>query len=299
MHCITAKGQMAIRKGMVEAYRLGMSVERISEKFNVARSTVHRWIHRASLENRSFVPRYQPRKVPAAIEEHVRQVRLQTHAGPWRIGILLRMPTSTVYKILRRLGINRLAPDVPAPPTPRYEKKHPGELVHVDVKKLGLQGLAPQPRRFQAQLAYQRLHVMLDDCSRVVFTAIYPDETAASAAEFLERGIAYFASLGIVVHAVLSDNGAAYLSEQWRDTCQLLGVQHLRTRPRRPQTNGKCERWNRTVKEEALRGRLLPGLEARATVIDNFAAFYNTRRPHKALHGKTPLQRLVACSVPV
>ncbi len=299
MYCTTGSPRGALREKMVQAYRDGQTVSAIARWFKVARSTVYRWIRQASLESRSTVPRYQPRKTPAIVEERVRKMRLETGRGPWFIGIQLGMPTSTVYKILCRLGINRLAIPMPAEKPQRYEYKYPGELVHVDVKKLGTKGLVPTPRSISRQLGHQCLHVMIDDCCRVVFSAIYEDETAASAAEFLERGIAHFASLGVAVQRVLTDNGSAYLSQQWRDTCTLLGVRALRTRPRHPQTNGKCERWNRTLMEEALQARVQPSLQARTVVIDNFVNYYNTKRPHKALHGKTPLRRLVQCSVGV
>jgi len=138
---------------------------------------------------------------------------------------------------------------------------------------------------------------MVDDCTRWVFCAIYPDESAASSTEFLERGIEHFASLGMPVQRLLTDNAPAYISERWRDICELLGVRHTRIRPYHPQTNGKVERWHRTLMEEAITSaRVLPSLQARETIIHNFVTFYNTRRPHKALNGKTPLRKLATCS---
>jgi transposase InsO family protein len=293
MYSTTQSPRGVIRAKMVEAYRAGSGMTAIAQYFKVARSTARRWVRRASLESRSSVPRYQPRKVTAEVEQRVRLMRLQTKRGPWYIGIQLGMPTSTVYKILCRLGMNRLV--VPTPPQPirRYECERPGELVHIDVKKLGTKGLLPQSRSVNRQRAHECLHVMVDDHSRYAFAMIYADETAGSAAEFLERGIAHFAMLGVPVERVLTDNGSAYLSEVWANTCALLGVRPMRTRPRRPQTNGKVERWNRTLMEECLTSSTLPSLEARAVVIENFVAVYNTRRPHKALHGQTPLRKLV------
>lgn len=295
MYCTTQSTRGVLRAKLVEAYQAGEKVSAIAKWFKVARTTVYYWLQRASTESQPTVPRYQPRKTPPAVEAQIRQLREQTHRGPWYIGIQLGLPTSTVYKVLCRLGLNRL-PAPPREPIHRYQHDQPGALVHVDVKKLGTRGLVPLPRSQNRLRAGQCLHVMIDDCSRFVFAAIYADETAASAAEFLERGIEQFARLGVVVHRVLSDNGSAYLSEQWRNTCALLGVRALRTRPRRPQTNGKCERWNRTLLEEGLPARVLPSLQARAVVIDNFVNYYNTRRPHKALNGKTPLRWLASCS---
>ena len=295
MYCNTNSPQATKRTYAIEAYRRGETVTAIARWLSMARSTVYHWLQRAGVESRSTVPHHQPRKTPPSVEAQVKQLREQTQRGPWYIGIQLGMPTSTVYKILCRLQLNRL-PQPPPEPIRRYQYDQPGALVHIDVKKLGTRGLVPMPRSQNRHLAAQCLHVMVDDCSRFVFAAIYNDETAASAAEFLERGIDQFAGLGVTVHRVLTDNGSAYLSERWRDTCSLLGVQALRTRPRRPQTNGKCERWNRTLVEEGLPARVLPSLQARAAVIDNFVNYYNTRRPHKALNGKTPLRQLVKCS---
>ena len=279
---------------MIQAHEDGMTVTDISTSFHVARSTVYYWLRRASVESRSPLPRYQPRKTPPAIEAEVGRLREQTGWGPWRIGLALHMHGSTVYKILRRLGLNR-KPAAPKEPVRRYEHQIPGSLVHVDVKKLGTKGLAPQPRSVNRHRSYECLHVMIDDCTRMVFTAIYPDETGASAAEFFERGVQQFARFGITVQRVLSDNGGGFRSDHYRDTCSLLGIRPLYTRPRRPQTNGKCERWHRTLMDEALPSRVQPSIESRAQVIDNFVNYYNTRRPHKALNGKTPLQRLVMC----
>lgn len=294
MYCITGSPYAAIRSKMVAAHEDGTTISEIARRFKVSRPTVYRWLRRASLETRCSVPLHQPRRTSPQVEEQVRLLREQTGRGPWYLGIRLGMPTSTVYKILCRLGLNR-KPQPPPEPIRRYEHKQAGQLVHVDVKKLGTKGIVPLPQAIRREIGRQCLHVMLDDCSRTVFTAVYPNETAAVAAEFLERGVARFASLGVTVQRVLTDNGSAYRSEQWRDTCELLGVGPRFTRPRRPQTNGKVERWIRTLMEEALPTRILPSIEAREVVINNFEAEYNTRRPHKALNGKTPLRRLVEC----
>lgn len=299
MYCITGSPYAALRPKYIQAHQAGMTVAAISRQFKVHRTTIYRWLRRVSMESRSSVPRYQPRKVSAALEAQVRAAREQTGRGPWFIGIELGMPTSTVYKILCRLGINRLHPPPPPQPIRRYEYSRPGAMVHVDVKKLGTKGLVRLPWNLRRQLGRQCLHVMIDDYSRWVFAAIYLGEAADVAAEFLERGIAHFASLGVSVERVLTDNGSAYISDHWRTTCQLLGVRALRTKPYRPQTNGKCERWHRTLMQEALVGNVLPSVQARAVVIENFVNRYNCHRPHKALNGKTPLRRLAQCRLGV
>ena len=273
-----------------------MTVSAIAQLLKVARSTVYHWLRATSLESQVPIPRYQPRRTPVLVEDRVRVVRVQTGRGPWFIGLQLGMPSSTVYKILRRYGINRLAPPIAPAPVRRYEYAHPGELVHLDVKKLGTRGLVNAPRSVNRHLAYECLHVMLDDCSRYVYSETLPDETANTTAEFFERGVGHFAGLGVIVQRALSDNGSAYRSERWRDTCALLGVRAMYTRPRRPQTNGKVERWNRTLNDEGLPARVIPSLQARSVITENFVRYYNTKRRHKALNGKTPLQRLVECS---
>lgn len=293
MHYTTRYAPERVRSQWVEEFGRGLSVSQISQMHQVARSTVQRWLHREVMSSRSSRPHHQPGKLDPALEQQVLTIRRQTRWGPWRIGQQLGMPASTVYKVLHRHGINRLASLETLPPVQRYEWRRSGELMHVDVKKLGLRGLVHARHQYTRQMASQHLHVMLDDHSRVVYARIYPDESADSATEFLERGVAWFASLGVLAQRVLTDNGSAYTSVRWRDVCQLLGIRHLRTRPYRPQTNGKCERWNRTLIEEAIPGRLLPSLEARAAVIENFVHHYNSHRAHTALKGKMPLQRLL------
>jgi transposase InsO family protein len=199
------------------------------------------------------------------------------------------MPHATVYRILVRLGINKLAltGELPTPGV-RYEHAHPGGLLHVDVKKLHRIGLQQRPAG-----PGECLHVVLDDHSRTVYQEKHPDESALTAAAVLERSVAWFASLGVSCQRVLTDNHPTYRSLIWHHTCQLLQIRALHTRPYRPQTNGKVERWNRTLLNEALRGRRFGSTQARAVAIDNFVNAYNAHRPHTALDGKTPLQRLL------
>jgi len=250
---------------------------------------IDRWLKRPTVETASSRPKRQPRKSSPELEEQIRQLRETYRMGPWQIAQRLGMPASTVYKILVRLGINKLAPVEQLPPAgPRYEYDKPGGLVHMDVKKLHRLGLRHRPRG-----TGECLHVLLDDCSRDVYTERHPDETASTIAAFFERGVERFASLGVTIERVLTDNHPSNRSHLLRRTCQLLGTRQLFTRPRRPQTNGKVERWNRTLMEALFRGQIYPSLEARDAAVDNFTNYYNTHRPHSALGGKTPLQRLV------
>jgi transposase InsO family protein len=292
MHYTTRFKPERVRAQWLAELRNGATVSELSKVHRVARTTIYRWLRRAITESRSSRPHRSPRKLDAATEARIIAVRKETRRGPWAIGQRLKLPASTVYKVLKRAGIARLTMLDPKTPPQRYEWSAPGELVHVDIKHLGLHGIAGPRRRFTRAEARQYLHVMLDDHSRVVFARIYPDEGVESATEFLERGVEWFASLGIRVQRVLTDNGSAYRSARFHDVCELLDLHHRRTRPYRPQTNGKCERWNRTLEHEALPHRFLPSLEAREVVIDNFVHSYNSDRPHTALKGKTPFQRL-------
>lgn len=289
MHYTTRFSPETIRTAMVADFRGGTTVTQISRKYVVSRRTVYRWLRRLGVEARTSRPKRQPRKSSPTLEERVRLMRQETRKGPLRLSWELRIPASTVYKILVRLGINKLAPLAEIPPAGRrYEYAEPGDLLHVDVKKLHRIGL----NKRQAGPG-ECLHVMLDDNSRPTYTEVHPDESSATAAAFLERGVAWFASLGVTCKRVLTDNHPTYRSLLWRHTCQLLGLRAMRTRSRRPQTNGKCERWNRTLMEELLRGASFASPQARAVAIENYVRYYNSRRPHTALAGKTPLQRLL------
>jgi transposase InsO family protein len=287
MHFTTYFSAESTRQKVIDACRRGLNVRQVSREVGVSRPMVQRWAHREGVTARSSCPHHQPRKTPAPIEEQVRAMRLATRYGPLRIGQLLHLPPSTVYRILKRLGINKLAPKGSLPPIRRYEHDQPGALLHVDVKKLHRLGLTKPP------WVRDCLHVVLDDHSRVVYAELLPDETAPTAADCLERAVAWFESLGVRSLRVLTDNHPTYRSNLWRDRCQLLGLSHLRTLPRRPQTNGKVERWNRTLLEEVIHGRTFASREARTAAVLNYIPEYNTRRPHTALGGSTPLLRLL------
>lgn len=292
MHCTTHFSPEKVRAQVVAAVHSGLRRIDVSRRFGVSRRMIDRWVKRQTVKTASSRPKHQPRKSSPELEEQVRQLREVGRMGPWQIAQRLGKPKSTVYKILVRLGINKLAPVEQLPPAgPRYEYDKPGELVHMDVKKLHRLGLRQRPRG-----SGECLHVLLDDCSRNVYTERHPDETASTIAAFFERGVERFASLGVTVERVLTDNHPSNRSHLLRRTCQLLGTRQIFTRPRRPQTNGKCERWNRTLMEALFRGQIYASLEARGAVVDNFTNFYNAHRPHSALGGKTPLQRLVDAS---
>jgi transposase InsO family protein len=292
MHFTTYFGAEKRRADIVAAARSGQRRAETAREYGVSRQMIARWLKRLTVQTASSRPRRQPRKSSPELEEQVRQLRETDRMGPWQIGQRLGIPASTAYKILVRLGINKLPPLEPLPPPgPRYEYAKPGGLVHMDVKKLHRLGLE-HPSRGSGECE----HVMLDDCSRFVFTERHPDETALTITAFFERGVARFASLGVTIERLLSDNHQSNRSVLLRNTCQLLGIRQMFTRPRRPQTNGKCERWNRTMMEAVFRGQRYRSQEARGVAVDKFTDYYNAHRQHTALGGKTPLQRLVEAS---
>jgi transposase InsO family protein len=289
MHCTTRFSPEEVRSQIVAAVRSGRSQASVARSFGVSRKMVGRWYHSPTVETASSRPKHQPRTSSPEVEERVRELREISRMGPWQIGHRLGMPASTVYKILVRLGINKLAPVEQLPPVGRrYEYEKPGAMFHMDVKKLHGLGLR-RPSRGPGECE----HVLLDDCSRWVYSERHPDETATTIAGFLERGALRLASLGVTIERLLTDNHPSNRSVLLRHTCQLMGIRHVFTRPRRPQTNGKCERWNRTLMEALFRGQVYGSREARGAAIDNWVNFYNAHRPHTALGGKTPLQRLV------
>lgn len=291
MHYTTRWDIEALRADIVADRKAGLLIREIRAKYRISKHTVYRWLHRATFESRSSRPHRQPRRLRPEIEQRIIDARQSLKLGPDMLGFELHVPASTVYKVLKRHGINRLAPKNQLPAV-RYEHATPGALVHVDVKKLGTFGLFDDPKPRRKAPGYECLHVAIDDCTRIGYPEIHPNEMAMTASASLERMVRWYASIGIRVERVMTDRGAAYTSQLWRDTCQLLGIRHVLIRPRRPQTNGKCERWIRTIADEALRGRAYGTLEARANALANYVNRYNTRRPHTALGGRTPFQML-------
>jgi len=297
MHYTTRWDAEAIRSSIVADRKTGMIVREIQRKYNVSKHTVYRWLKRPDCKSRPSTPHHQPKRLTAEVEQRVIAARQQRKVGPNVLGFELAMPASTVYKVLRRHGINKLFPKSHLPSV-RYELPTPGAMLHIDVKKLGTLGLFDAPHKRRHGPGYECMHVAIDDCTRVGRAEIHPNETANTATACLERMVRWYASIGVPVQRVMTDHGPTYTSSYWRDTCQLLGIRHVLIRPRRPQTNGKCERWIRTISDEALKGRAYGSLQARADAIDKYVNHYNTGRLHTAIGGKTPFQRLAEKSTP-
>ncbi len=242
----------------------------------------------------------RPRRVRCALSTKQRQAieRLRRERKPYReIAKLVRAPLSTVARQVRRLGLNRLEVLDPKPPVQRYEHEHPGELVHLDTKRLGRfwrpgHRVTGNRSRESRGAGWQFLHVAIDDHARVAYGEIYRDERGLSCARFLNRLLSYYRRLGIKVQRILTDNGTGYRSKRFRRACQRLGVKHSYTRPYRPQTNGKAERFIKTTLHEWAYVRTYANDRERTKAWLPWLHHYNWHRPHASLDYRPPIRRL-------
>ncbi|WP_307623959.1 IS481 family transposase [Streptomyces sp. V3I7] len=298
------------RRLLVERVCAGRPVAHVAAEMGISRATAHKWVRRwraegeSGLHDRSSRPRTTPHRTPAMVEAHVCQLRQARKLGPARIGPVLGMPASTVHRILVRHGLNRLAHlDRPTSEViRRYERDRPGELVHVDVKKLGripdggghkvLGRQAGRVRR--SSMGFDYVHSAVDDHSRLAYSEIHPDEKADTCAGFLRRAAAFFATCGIEhIERVLTDNAWPYRkSFAWRQALADLGAAGKLTRIYRPQTNGKVERFNRTLLDEWAYLRPYISNTERAEALPDFLHTYNHHRCHTALGGQPPISRV-------
>lgn len=282
---------------------------RAAEAAGVSLPTVYKWVRRFSEEgaggllDRSSAPHRCPHALPRRQVQRILRARRDLGWGPHRLGPWLGHPRSTVYGVLRREGARRLGDlDRPTKTPIRYERAHPGELIHVDVKKLGRipsgggwrkLGRDAGHRDRKTGVGYDYLHVAVDDHSRVAYVEVLSDERAATVAGFFTRMGAHFDALGIDVQEVMTDNAWCYTRSTRVDrSLEALGAHHVTIRPHRPQTNGKAERFNRTLLEEWAYTKLYRSNEARLAGLATFIDFYNRRRPHTALGGRAPMDRV-------
>ena len=292
----------------------GRPVAHVVKELNVSRATGYKWLARwraegaAGLVDRSSRARRLPGKTPPATEARVLQLRSARKLGPARIGPLLGMAPSTVHAVLRRHGMHRLAwLDRPTGQLiRRYERDRPGELLHVDVKKLGRlrdgggwralgrDSLEHRRARDATRVGYEYVHCAVDDHTRLAYAEIHPDERGGTCAAFLRRAAAWFASVGVEpIERVLTDNALAYRrSTAWQTALTDLGIQARFTRRYRPQTNGKAERFNRTLTEEWAYARPFTSGSDRAAALPTWLHTYNHHRGHTALHGHPPITRV-------
>jgi transposase InsO family protein len=271
--------------------------------FGISERTAYRWLARwragdRALQDRSSAPRRVPRRTPAAVERLIEQLR-RLRLTSTRIAAELKMAVSTVGAVLARLGLNRLSRLAPPEPPNRYERRHPGELVHLDVKKLG-RFSRPGHRATSNRVIRNRgagwefVHVAVDDCTRLAYVEVLPDERGITTVEYLRRAHRWFAQHGVDVQRIMSDNGPNYHSRVVTAACTELKIRHVFTQPYRPRTNGKAERFIQTLIREWAYAASYPTSAHRLRALPVWINYYNKQRPHGALGHRPPASRLPA-----
>jgi transposase InsO family protein len=298
---LTPAGREILVRRVVDEGHTPMAV---ATAMGVCVRTVRKWVERfqaegiAGLVDRSSRPHHSPTRTPASLAEQIGHLRRQRWTGA-QIAAELAVSKTTVFRTLARLGLNRLKSLEPAEPVRRYERERPGELIHIDIKKLGR--FAKVGHRITGQTAghdrsrgigWEFAHVCIDDASRVAFVQILPDERKESAVAFLEAAVAYYAGLGVTVERVMTDNGSCYRSKAFRKTCKRLGLRHIFTRPYTPKTNGKAERFIQTALREWAYARAYDHSDQRAAELPRWVHRYNWHRPHGSLQARPPISRL-------
>lgn len=318
---LTPRARLRLARLVVED---GWPIARAAERYDVSWPTAARWADRyrqagpAGMADRSCRPHRQPRRTPQPVVRAIVALRWRHRLGPVAIGAKLGMPASTVHAVLVRCRLNRLGhvDRVTAEPVRRYEHDRPGALLHVDVKKLGNipdgggwryvgraqgkkhraamanAGKTGRDRHYGARLGTAFVHTAIDDHTRLAYAEIHDDETAATAAAVLRRSVAWFAARGVTVERVLSDNGSCYRGRVWAAACAELGIRPKKTRPYRPQTNGKIERFHRTLAAGWAFARMFPSESARRHALPTWLHEYNHHRPHTAIGNRPPITRL-------
>src|SRR6202041_1392970 len=306
---LTPRGREAMARSVMEG---GSSKAAAARAFHTTPKTVAKWIARfraegaAGLQDRPSRPHSSPGQTPLATCERVEALRRQRHTGE-QIAAEVGVSAATVSRVLKRLGLNRMAALEPAEPIRRYERERPGELIHIDIKKLGRfdqvghritgdrtrQSSRRGIRQGKAWGAgWEFVHVAIDDNSRIAFAKIMPNEKKRSATAFLRAAVAYYASLGIKIQRVMSDNGACYKSFAFRRACKQLGLRHIRTRPYTPKTNGKAERFIQTTLREWAYAQAYQSSNQRRQFLPDWLHSYNWHRPHSGIDDKVPISRL-------
>jgi transposase InsO family protein len=294
---------------LIERHLAGMPLAHVAEQMGISRQTASKWWHRY-LEDPDG-PWYEdrstqgtcPHRISAETEARIVWLRRVRKVGPVTIAATVGVSSATVWRVLKAHGLNRLGfIDPPTGTVIRYERDYPGDLVHFDTKKYGR--IPPgggrrsvgeagyrTSRRQKARIGYVHLHAAIDDHSRLGYAAVYPDATAASCTAFLEDTIAFFATWGITIHQLMTDNAKAYTGNEFTRLRTDFGIDHLLIRPYRPQTNGKVERLHRTLKREWAHARPYTSEPERVAALDSYLDHYNTVRYHTAIKG-TPASRV-------
>ena len=292
------------RQLLCERIRLGgWTVQDAAEAANVSERTAYRWLARYDagepMTDRSSRPYSSPTRTPVKVEiviERLRRSRMTSSA----IAAALKMAVSTVCAVLHRLGLNRLSRLDPVEPPNRYCRRHPGELVHLDVKTLGRfakpgkRVLGVGPGRHTKRAGWEAVHVAVDDASRLAYVEVLANQTATTTVGFLIRAITWFADHGVTIHEVMTDNGSPYRSKLWAAEIDRRGLVHIRTRPYRPRTNGKAERFIQTMLREWAYAMTYRSSDHRHAVLPRWLHHYNHTRLHGSLGHKPPISVLAA-----
>jgi transposase len=317
---LTPRARLRLARLIVDQ---GWPVARAAERYDVSWPTARRWARRyaehgpAAMRDRSSRPHRSPARTPQPVVRKIVHLRWKQRLGPVQIAGRLGMAASTVHAVLTRCRVNRLShiDRATGEPIRRYEYDKPGAMLHVDVKKYGnipdgggwrYVGRAQGDRHRQAtarrtgarganwepRIGTAFVHSVVDDHSRVAYAEIRDDETAATAIDVLRHAVAWFAARGVTIERVLSDNGSAYKSHAWRQACTELGIRPKKTRPYRPQTNGKVERFHRTMTDGWALARFYSSEHARRKALPAWLHHYNHHRPHTATSGRPPITRL-------
>ena len=286
----------------------GQTPKTVSEAVGVCPRTARKWVERyrreglAGLRDRSSRPHRLYRPTPQAVVEEIAVLRRQRCTGK-QIASQVGVSPATVSRILRRLGLNKLSALEPAEPVRRYERERPGEMIHLDIKKLGrIDGVGHRitgDRSGQSNLrargegpGWEFVHVAIDDASRIAFAKVMKNERKRSATAFLKAALAYYESLGIKVERVMTDNGSCYKSFAFRRLCKRLGLKHVRTKPYTPKTNGNAERFIQTALREWAYAQAYQHSRQRTEYLPYWLHRYNWHRPHTGIGAKTPISRL-------
>jgi transposase InsO family protein len=296
------------RERMVLAMRSGQTPEAAARAAGVCPRTARKWLKRFEAEgpdgllDRSSRPHKLRRPTPAAVYAEIVALRRQRLCGR-HIAKRVGVSPATVSRVLRAARLSRMSDLDPVEPVRRYERATPGELIHIDIKKLGrIDGVGHRitgDRRGQSNrrgrgqgLGWEFAHVCVDDASRIACAEMKRDETAASAVDFLTAAVAYYRSLGVAVTRVMTDNGSCYKAFAFRDACRDLGLKHIRTKPYTPKTNGKAERFIQTALREWAYARPYDHSDQRTSQLPHWLHDYNWHRPHGGIHAKTPISKL-------
>jgi transposase InsO family protein len=278
-------------------------------KFAVTAKVVKRWVERyktegrAGMVDRSSRPRRSPNATERAVADRIVALRRQRLTGK-HIASLAAVSPATVSRVLARAGLSRLKDLEPAEPVRRYERDEPGDMIHIDIKKLGRferighritgdrTGQSNDRTSRKGGAGWEFVHVCIDDASRIAFSRVMKDEKKASAVAFLKAAVAYYASLGVTIERVMTDNGSCYRSKAFARACKKLGLKHIRTKPYTPKTNGKAERFIQTSLREWAYARAYNTSGERAAELPKWLHRYNWHRPHGGIKSQTPISRL-------